>query len=94
MLFAAMSVIWGIPYLLIKVAVAELSPAAISETRNTPAAWPERVSSSNDPSTEDQTPRPDSVRRWQFHGRVGGPSRSANRPTIGGPTDTTGVSRS
>jgi drug/metabolite transporter (DMT)-like permease len=28
-LFAAMAVIWGIPYLLIKVAVAEISPAAV-----------------------------------------------------------------
>ncbi len=29
LLFAAMSVIWGIPYLLIRVAVAEISPAAL-----------------------------------------------------------------
>ena len=33
LLFAAMSVIWGIPYLLIKVAVAELSPAALAGSR-------------------------------------------------------------
>ena len=33
LLFAAMSVIWGIPYLLIKVAVGELSPAAVAGSR-------------------------------------------------------------
>jgi drug/metabolite transporter (DMT)-like permease len=32
-LFAAMSVIWGIPYLLIKVAVTELDPAAVAGSR-------------------------------------------------------------
>jgi drug/metabolite transporter (DMT)-like permease len=37
-LFAAMSVIWGIPYLLIKVAVAELSPAAVAGSRTLLAA--------------------------------------------------------
>ncbi|MDQ6855870.1 MAG: EamA family transporter, partial [Candidatus Dormibacteraeota bacterium] len=29
LLFAAMGVIWGVPYLLIKVAVADLSPASL-----------------------------------------------------------------
>jgi drug/metabolite transporter (DMT)-like permease len=38
LLFAAMSVIWGIPYLLIKVALDELSPAAIAGTRTLLAA--------------------------------------------------------
>jgi drug/metabolite transporter (DMT)-like permease len=38
LLFAAMSVIWGIPYLLIKVAVAELSPAAVAGSRTLLAA--------------------------------------------------------
>ncbi len=33
MLFALMSVVWGIPYLLIKVAVRHLSPAMVVETR-------------------------------------------------------------
>lgn len=37
-LFAAMSIIWGIPYLLIKVAVAELSPAAVAGSRTFLAA--------------------------------------------------------
>ena len=37
-LFAAMSVIWGIPYLFIKVAVAELSPAAVAGGRTLLAA--------------------------------------------------------
>jgi drug/metabolite transporter (DMT)-like permease len=37
-LFAAMSVIWGIPYLLIKVAVVELSPAAVAGSRTLLAA--------------------------------------------------------
>ncbi len=37
-LFAAMSIIWGIPYLFIKVAVAELSPAAVAGTRTLLAA--------------------------------------------------------
>lgn len=37
-LFAAMSVIWGIPYLFIKVAVAELSPAAVAGCRTLLAA--------------------------------------------------------
>ena len=32
-LFAAMSVIWGIPYLFIKIAVTELSPAAVAGGR-------------------------------------------------------------
>jgi hypothetical protein len=32
-LFAAMAVIWGIPYLLIKIAVGELTPAAILISR-------------------------------------------------------------
>ena len=32
-LFVAMSVIWGIPYLFIKVAVAEMSPMAVAFTR-------------------------------------------------------------
>lgn len=38
LLFAAMSVIWGIPYLLIKVSVAELSPAAVAGSRTLLAA--------------------------------------------------------
>ncbi len=38
LLFAAMSVIWGIPYLLIKVAVVELSPAAVAGSRTLLAA--------------------------------------------------------
>jgi drug/metabolite transporter (DMT)-like permease len=38
LLFAAMSVIWGIPYLLIKVAVGELSPAAVAGSRTLLAA--------------------------------------------------------
>jgi len=38
LLFAAMSVIWGIPYLLIKVAVTELSPAAVAGSRTLLAA--------------------------------------------------------
>ena len=38
LLFAAMSVIWGIPYLFIKVAVAELSPAAVAGGRTILAA--------------------------------------------------------
>ena len=38
MLFAAMSIIWGIPYLLIKVAVGELSPAAVAGSRTLLAA--------------------------------------------------------
>ena len=38
MLFTAMSIIWGIPYLLIKVAVAELSPAAVAGSRTLLAA--------------------------------------------------------
>lgn len=33
MLFVAMSVIWGIPYLFIKIAVAEMSPVAVAFTR-------------------------------------------------------------
>lgn len=37
-LFAAMSVIWGIPYLLIKVAVGEMSPAAVAGARTLLAA--------------------------------------------------------
>jgi drug/metabolite transporter (DMT)-like permease len=37
-LFAAMSVIWGIPYLLIKVAVEELSPPTLVAARTTLAA--------------------------------------------------------
>lgn len=35
MLFAAMAVIWGIPYLLIKVAIAELTPATLVLARTT-----------------------------------------------------------
>jgi len=38
LLFAAMSIIWGIPYLLIKVAVTELSPAAVAGSRTLLAA--------------------------------------------------------
>ncbi len=38
LLFGAMSVIWGIPYLLIKVAVAELSPAELAGLRTLLAA--------------------------------------------------------
>ncbi len=38
MLFAALSVIWGIPYLLIRVAVRELSPATLVFARTAPAA--------------------------------------------------------
>lgn len=38
LLFAAMSLIWGIPYLLIRVAVAEISPAALVFARTTVAA--------------------------------------------------------
>src|SRR5436853_1562302 len=38
LLFAAMAVIWGIPYLLIKVAVAELTPATLVFLRTTLAA--------------------------------------------------------
>ncbi len=38
LLFAAMSVIWGIPYLMIKVAVTELSPAAVAGSRTLLAA--------------------------------------------------------
>ena len=38
LLFAAMSVIWGIPYLFIKVAVGELSPAAVAGSRTLLAA--------------------------------------------------------
>ena len=37
-LFAAMAVIWGIPYLLIKIAVAELTPATLVLLRTTLAA--------------------------------------------------------
>jgi drug/metabolite transporter (DMT)-like permease len=37
-LFAAMSVIWGIPYLFIKIAVTELSPAAVAGGRTLLAA--------------------------------------------------------
>ena len=37
-LFAAMSVIWGIPYLFIKIAVEELSPAAVAGGRTLLAA--------------------------------------------------------
>ncbi len=38
LLFAAMSVIWGIPYLFIKIAVTELSPAAVAGGRTLLAA--------------------------------------------------------
>jgi drug/metabolite transporter (DMT)-like permease len=38
LLFAAMSVVWGIPYLLIRVAVAEVSPAVLVFTRTAIAA--------------------------------------------------------
>src|SRR5438094_52467 len=38
LLFAAMAVIWGIPYLLIKVAVGELAPATLVLARTTVAA--------------------------------------------------------
>jgi drug/metabolite transporter (DMT)-like permease len=38
LLFAAMSLIWGIPYLFIKVAVAELSPVAVAGSRTLLAA--------------------------------------------------------
>ena len=38
LLFAGMSLVWGIPYLLIKVAVAELSPAAVAGSRTLLAA--------------------------------------------------------
>lgn len=38
LLFAAMSLIWGIPYLLIRVAVAEISPAVLVFARTTIAA--------------------------------------------------------
>ena len=38
LLFAAMSLIWGIPYLMIKVAVTELSPAAVAGSRTLLAA--------------------------------------------------------
>ena len=38
LLFAAMSVIWGIPYLFIKIAVGELSPAAVAGSRTLLAA--------------------------------------------------------
>ena len=38
LLFAAMAVIWGIPYLLIKVAVGELAPATLVGARTTVAA--------------------------------------------------------
>jgi drug/metabolite transporter (DMT)-like permease len=38
MLFAAMCVIWGIPYLLIRVAVRELSPGTLVFARTAPAA--------------------------------------------------------
>ncbi len=37
-LFAAMSVIWGMPYLFIKIAVTELSPAAVAGSRTLLAA--------------------------------------------------------
>lgn len=37
-LFAAMAVIWGVPYLLIKIAVAELTPATLVLLRTTVAA--------------------------------------------------------
>lgn len=37
-LFAAMSVIWGVPYLLIRVAVRDLSPATLVFARTAPAA--------------------------------------------------------
>jgi drug/metabolite transporter (DMT)-like permease len=37
LLFAAMAVIWGIPYLLIKVAVAELAPTTLVLLRTTVA---------------------------------------------------------
>ena len=37
LLFAAMAVIWGIPYLLIKIAVAELTPATLVLVRTTVA---------------------------------------------------------
>ena len=37
-LFAAMSVIWGIPYLLIRVAVRELEPTTLVLARTAPAA--------------------------------------------------------
>ena len=37
LLFAAMAVIWGIPYLLIKVAVSELEPASLVFLRTTVA---------------------------------------------------------
>src|SRR5260370_36598057 len=38
LLFAAMAVIWGIPYLLIKVAVGERAPATLVRARTTVAA--------------------------------------------------------
>src|SRR5438067_2325440 len=38
LLFAAMAVIWGIPYLLIKIAVGELAPATLVLARTTVAA--------------------------------------------------------
>jgi drug/metabolite transporter (DMT)-like permease len=38
LLFAAMGVIWGIPYLLIKIAVRELSPGTLVFARTAPAA--------------------------------------------------------
>ena len=38
LLFAAMSLIWGIPYLFIKIAVEELSPAAVAGSRTLLAA--------------------------------------------------------
>jgi drug/metabolite transporter (DMT)-like permease len=38
LLFALMSVIWGIPYLFIRVAVAEISPAALVLARTALAA--------------------------------------------------------
>ena len=42
LLFAAMSVIWGIPYLFIRIAVRELPPPALVFLRTAPAA-PGRV---------------------------------------------------
>jgi hypothetical protein len=48
LLFIAMCVIWGIPYLLIKVAVADLHPTAQGRS---PAA-PERIWPPNEPSPQ------------------------------------------
>ena len=51
-LFALMSIIWGIPYLFIRVAVAEITPATLVFARTTIAAATGPVRAARGPKTE------------------------------------------